>query len=112
MAVNLHRMLHGNFNEFLFSVGGYCDRAFALRRDFSAIDIFPAHGGCLLLLQDAQKNIACSAIAISSVGMAVLATPVYAALPLAKLLQWHLSLGEAANFSADLVGSGVDFYSI
>jgi hypothetical protein len=44
--------------------------------------------------------------------MAVLATPAYAALPHAKPLQWYLSLAEAANFSADLVGSGVDFYSI
>ena len=43
MAMNLHRMLHGNFDEFLFTVGGYCDRAFALRRHFPAIDIFPGH---------------------------------------------------------------------
>src|SRR5580658_1789221 len=40
MAVNLHRMLYGHFDEFLFIVGGYCDRAFALRRYLSTVDIF------------------------------------------------------------------------
>jgi len=44
MAVSFHNMPHGNFDELLFTVGGYCDRAFALRRHFPAIDIFPGHG--------------------------------------------------------------------
>jgi hypothetical protein len=49
-------MLHGNFDEFLFIVSGYCDRAFALRRHFPAIDIFPGHG-CLLWLREAQSRV-------------------------------------------------------
>src|ERR1700683_618368 len=44
MAVNFYRMLDGHFNEFLFTVGGYCDRAFALGRHFPAINIFSSHG--------------------------------------------------------------------
>ena len=30
MAVHLDRMLDGNFDEFRFTVGGYCDRALAV----------------------------------------------------------------------------------
>jgi hypothetical protein len=47
MTVNLHRVLHGHFEEFLLTVRGYCDCTLALRRHFPAIDIFPTHG-CLL----------------------------------------------------------------
>ena len=47
MTVNLHRVLHRHFDELLFTVGGYRDRAFALGRYFPAIDIFPGHD-CLL----------------------------------------------------------------
>ena len=38
VTVNLHRMLHGYFDEFLFAVGGYCNRAFAGRGYFPAIE--------------------------------------------------------------------------
>src|ERR1700692_2794749 len=54
MAVNFRRMLHGNFDEFLFTVGGNRDSAFALRRHFPAIDIFPGRD-CLLWLREAQN---------------------------------------------------------
>src|SRR5271154_4679667 len=47
VTVNTHCMLHGYFDEFFFAVGGYCDRAFAFRGNFPAIDIFPGHR-CLL----------------------------------------------------------------
>jgi hypothetical protein len=47
MAVNLNRVLHSNFDEFRFTIGGYRDGAFAVRRYFPAIDIFSGHG-CLL----------------------------------------------------------------
>jgi hypothetical protein len=43
MTVNLHRMLYGNFEQFFFTVRGYCNRAFALRRHFSAINVFSGH---------------------------------------------------------------------
>ena len=43
MAVNRDRMLHGDFDEFTFTVCGYRDRAFAVRRHLPAIDIFPCH---------------------------------------------------------------------
>src|ERR1700691_6552645 len=56
MAVNLDRMLHGNFDEFLFAVSGYCDRTSALGRHFSAIDIFSGHG-CLLGLENQKSHL-------------------------------------------------------
>src|ERR1700685_1509726 len=43
VTVYIHRVLHGYFEELFFAVGGYCDRAFALRGNFPAIDIFPGH---------------------------------------------------------------------
>jgi hypothetical protein len=43
MAVDFHRVLNGDFDKFLFTVGGYCDRTFAIRRHFPAIDKFSAH---------------------------------------------------------------------
>jgi len=52
MAVNLYRMLHGNFDE-LFTIGGYRNRAFAVRRYLPAIYIFPGHGCCLVWLSRA-----------------------------------------------------------
>jgi hypothetical protein len=58
MAVNLHRMLYGHFDEFLFIVGGYCDRAFALRRYLSTVDIFPGHVTVSLGLEEAPNHLA------------------------------------------------------
>lgn len=51
MAVHLHRMLDGNFDEFFLAGSGYCDCAIGLRWEFPAIDVFPSHG-CLLRLGD------------------------------------------------------------
>ena len=51
MAVHLHSMLDGNFDQFLFAGSGYCNCAIALRREFPTVDVFPSHG-CLPKLGD------------------------------------------------------------
>src|ERR1700728_903228 len=63
VTVTLHRVLHGHFDELLFTICGYCDRAFALRRHFPAIEISSCHD-CLLWVL-AAGNLARLAVARS-----------------------------------------------